>query len=110
MKNNCFRSYDTVAKTWEAISSMSQGRRSASAAILNELIYVVGGINNSNELTLVEAYDPKTNEWAVKMSFDAVASRVRPMLVAFNGFLYAFPDKRGIRQYDSENKICAEVS
>lgn len=108
--DDSFRSYDTVTKTWECIKPMSERRHSASAAILNGLIYVVGGVKHSNQLTLVEAYDPKTDEWNRKMSFDAVANRVRPILVALNGFLYAFPDKHSIRKYDSENQTHAEVS
>lgn len=99
-----------MTKTWEDIKSMSRVHRSASTAIINGLIYVVGGMNFSNQQTSVEAYDPKTNEWTVKTSFDAVVDRVRPMIVAFGGLLYAFTDKRRIRKYDSENETCAKVS
>lgn len=87
---------------------MSQGRHSASAAILNGLIDVVGGINFSSEQNFVEAYDPKKNDWVVKLTH-TTATIVRPPVVAFNGFLHDFSKNRAIKVYDPEIITSIEV-
>lgn len=81
---------------------MTKVRGKCSAAILNGLIYVIGGCCTNNS-TSVQSYDPKTNVWTERMSLD-VDCQDRPF-VASNGFLYAFPYKRQVRQYDPEENV-----
>ncbi|KDR11165.1 kelch-like protein 10 isoform X2 [Zootermopsis nevadensis] len=82
--------YDCETDQWSLIAPMNKKRTFASAAVLNDKIYVAGGDDGNNcinYLNSVEVYDPDTNRWTF----------VAPMLferedfscVAFHGCLYA---------------------
>lgn len=98
---------------------MSENRHSASAVIFNGLIYVYGGVRQSqsrsqrrqNPSNFVEAYDPKSNEWVVKITLYAygAASIDPPPLLAFDGFLYVLSGERGVIEYDSDMKTSTQV-
>lgn len=88
---------------------MNRKRYVASAAILNGLIYVVGGLNEfTRSSNLVESYDPRTDEWTVRMPLDK--GKVRPALATFNGRLYAFLIGHGVREYDPVKNIWMMVN
>jgi N-acetylneuraminic acid mutarotase len=57
--------FDPVAKTYTKKTSMPQGRENPGAAVLNGLLYVFGGRQNSVQPSLqsVIKYDPATNAW-----------------------------------------------
>lgn len=102
-------SYDTETGTWHTIKPMNRKRYGAPAAILNGLIYVVGGYEDrsqSKSSTLVESYDPKTDEWTARIELDEGLSE--NSLVAFNGMLYAFA--RGVREYDPVKNVWTKVN
>lgn len=86
---------------------MNHNRANASAAILNGLIYVVGGSESGQMSNSVESYDPKTDEWNDRMELDR--GELQPTLVAFNGMLYAFLDYHGVREYDPEKNVWTKV-
>lgn len=90
---------------------MSRERRSVSVAILDGLIYVVGGWANPGEMSdLVESYDPKTDQWTQRKGLDkGLASNKHP-LVAFNGMLYAFLEDIRVREYDPVKNIWTKVN
>lgn len=85
---------------------MNRKRSNASAAILNGLIYVVGGTEHCQMSNLVESYDPKTDEWTERMALEE--GLIRPPLVAFNGMLYAF--HCGVREYDPVENVWTKVN
>ncbi|KDR07880.1 Kelch-like protein diablo [Zootermopsis nevadensis] len=83
--------YDCKSNQWSFISPMNTQRASAAAAVLNDKIYVAGGIDDTDFLNTVEVYDPDTDRWTF----------VAPMLserrwfacVPFHGYLYALGTK-----------------
>jgi hypothetical protein len=61
--------YDPATNTWQMKSIMVTGRRGAAGAVVNGVLYVIGGRDNSGSyLRSVEAYNPATNTWAIKTS------------------------------------------
>lgn len=77
-------------KSWENIAPMNARHHSASAAILNGLIYIFGGVGTSSWTNLVETYDPKTNKWNHLITLAATANLIRPPILAFGGFCMIF--------------------
>lgn len=96
--------------TWQIIKSMSQKRDFSSVAILNGLIYVVGGFERefSRFSALVESYNPKTDQWTERRALAEIG--VLRSLVAFNGLLYAFSDGQGVGEYDPVENIWTKVN
>jgi hypothetical protein len=77
--------YDPVANAWVAKASMPTARCAAAAAVVNGIIYVVGG-NNGSLLATVEAYDPTSNLWTTKASMPT--ARQWPGAEGIDGILY----------------------
>jgi hypothetical protein len=58
--------YNVAENKWEYVAEMKHSRRGAMAASIGSKIYVRGGKNNRNEdVSEIECYDPKSNNWMV---------------------------------------------
>lgn len=55
--------YDTSTKQWKYVASMSHPRRYVAAAVLNGLLYAIGGYDGFSVLDSVEVYDPRLDQW-----------------------------------------------
>lgn len=92
--------YDRLANTWSTKSSMAVGRERFSTAVVNGIVYAVGGLVTDNSVTpawvkstaTVEAYNPATNSWTTKASMASVRSDVH--VVALNGIIYAIAGRK----------------
>ena len=73
---------------WTARADMSQERRGHNSVVLNELLYVLGGISNKQDRTLYgcERYDPKRGQW-LKMANMRVG-RAHAAAAVLSGQLY----------------------
>jgi len=93
------------------VPNMKQPRYGHNACILNNKIYVIGGINNSfpNGIPIVEMYEPITNSWIT--SDDYKNPNKPPMLnnrrsfgqaVTFNNKIYVIGgyDNKSVQYYD----------
>ena len=68
--SNGAMSYDPVTKQWETLSSMPTHREHLASAVLDSLIYLVGGRDFSQtgspgNLPSLEAYSPETDRWYI---------------------------------------------
>ncbi len=65
---NCY-AYDPVANQWTEIAPLNQARRGHGSAVVDGLIYVFGGIDDSTPtpsyLASGEVYDPSADTWTV---------------------------------------------
>lgn len=77
--------------SWETMSPMPTPRAMMGTAVLDNIIYVIGGITgemgNSVEVAANEAYDPLTNTWSVNTPMPT--PRMGLVAVAFNGKIFA---------------------
>lgn len=48
---------------WEPVQLMSTRRIGVGVAVVNRLLYAVGGYDGGNRLNTVESYHPEKNEW-----------------------------------------------
>jgi uncharacterized protein (TIGR03437 family) len=58
--------YDTVADTWSFGAPMPTPRLLGASAVVNNILYAIGGQRTSTRQTVVEAYDPLTDKWTAK--------------------------------------------
>ena len=66
---------------------MPTGRVWASSAVINGILYVVGGnYGAGTDLAAVEAYDPTTDTWTTKASMPTIRSMATAQVI--NGILY----------------------
>ncbi|XP_045140970.1 kelch-like protein 3 [Echinops telfairi] len=90
--------YDGVKDQWTSIASMQERRSTLGAAVLNDLLYAVGGFDGSTGLASVEAYSYKTNEWFFVAPMNTRRSSVGVGVV--EGKLYA------VGGYDGASRQC----
>lgn len=79
--------FDLKNRTWDVMASLNVAQSSASAVVMNGLIYVAGGQDEHVFKHDHESYDPANNAWLqlAPMKY----SRYSFALIQLNGFLYA---------------------
>ena len=55
--------YDPDADKWEGVAPMSMRRIGVGVAVVNRLLYAVGGFDGSERLSSVECFYPEKDEW-----------------------------------------------
>ncbi|KAL1336268.1 hypothetical protein AAHE18_10G050100 [Arachis hypogaea] len=74
--------YDPVKNTWMEASPMSVGRAYCKTGVLNDKLYVVGGVTRGrgglNPLQSAEVYDPHTCTWSQLPSMPFAKAQVLP--------------------------------
>eukprot|EP00112_Aurelia_sp_Birch-Aquarium-sp1_P005308 Seg160.4 transcript_id=Seg160.4/GoldUCD/mRNA.D3Y31 product="Kelch-like protein 3" protein_id=Seg160.4/GoldUCD/D3Y31 len=79
--------YDFQFEKWYNSADMHSRRCRAGVAVLNGLIYCVGGFNGSLRVRTVDCYDPRKDEWRPIASMEARRSTLGAAVL--NGLLYA---------------------
>ena len=91
--SNITMSYDPVTKEWDTLSPMPTPREHLASAVLDSLIYVVGGRDFTADLgpgnvPSLEAYSPETDRWYSLESMPTARGGLA--VAAMRGKLYAF--------------------
>ncbi|GMS91370.1 hypothetical protein PENTCL1PPCAC_13545, partial [Pristionchus entomophagus] len=93
--------------SWSPIGRMNLARAGARAAVLNGLIYVVGGYQEFISLDCMERYDPNTSTWTTLKSIKV--KRALPKVVVSCGKIFVFggivsdsPPITSVEMYDPE--------
>jgi hypothetical protein len=55
--------YDPDLDRWTMLASMATKRIGVGVAVVNRLLYALGGFDGSNRLRSMECYDPEKDEW-----------------------------------------------
>lgn len=78
----CVWRYDIIQNTWVKVTSMSTGRAYCKTGILNNKLYVVGGVSQGQAglipLQSAEVFDPSTDAWSNVPSMPFSKARVLP--------------------------------
>src|SRR3972149_3335457 len=83
-----FLNNQTQGGTWTKKTTIPTPRVGSSACVINDTIYVLGGINTVyTDLAANEAYDPITNTWEVKQPMQTPRGFLSSAVV--NGIIYA---------------------
>ncbi|KAG0452986.1 hypothetical protein HPP92_025650 [Vanilla planifolia] len=97
----CAWRYNPMENIWQEVSSMFTGRAFCKVSILNDKLYVVGGVSKGRggltPLQSAEVYDPKTNVWmevqsmpfskAKTLSTAFLAELLKPIATGMNSYI-----------------------
>ncbi|KAL8536128.1 hypothetical protein ACS0TY_011674 [Phlomoides rotata] len=79
---NCVWRYDPILNTWSEVSSMSISRAYCKTGVLNNKLYVVGGVTRGQggltPLQSAEVYDPSSDTWSEVPSMPFSKAQVLP--------------------------------
>jgi N-acetylneuraminic acid mutarotase len=84
--------YDPATDTWNPKADMPTARRSLAVAVLNGLLYAIGGNDGSGSVPTVEAYDPVTDTWSPRASMSE--DRALLSAAAVGGRIFALGGSR----------------
>lgn len=55
--------FDPIANCWEKCHPMTTARSRVGVAVVNGLLYAIGGYDGQLRLSTVEVYNPETDTW-----------------------------------------------
>ncbi|NXR81797.1 KLH18 protein, partial [Pycnonotus jocosus] len=83
---NVVEAFDPVANRWERCQPMGTARSRVGVAVLNGLLYAIGGYDGQLRLSTVEVYDPETDSWSKVESMNSKRSAMGT--VVLDGQIY----------------------
>ncbi|MBN3302275.1 IPP protein, partial [Amia calva] len=106
---SCVERFDSFSQYWTTVSSLHQARSGLGVAVLEGMIYVVGGEKDSMIFDCTERYDPVTKQWAAvaSLNFPRCGVGVCPChgaLYALGGWIGSEIGKTMERYDPAENK------
>lgn len=60
---NLVEVFDPVGNFWERCQPMRTARSRVGVAVVNGLLYAIGGYDGQSRLSTVEVYNPETDSW-----------------------------------------------
>ncbi|XP_078518579.1 kelch-like protein 18 isoform X2 [Lissotriton helveticus] len=60
---NVVEVFDPIANRWEKCQPMTTARSRVGVAVVNGLLYAIGGYDGQSRLSTVEVYNPETDTW-----------------------------------------------
>ena len=72
--------FDPIANRWEKCQPMTTARSRVGVAVVNGLLYAVGGYDGQLRLSTVEVYNPEMDSWSKVESMNSKRRCVRGSL------------------------------
>lgn len=60
---NVVEVFDPIGNFWERCQPMRTARSRVGVAVVNGLLYAIGGYDGQSRLSTVEVYNPETDSW-----------------------------------------------
>ena len=86
---NTVEAYDPATDTWTTRASMPTARSQLAVAVVNGLLYAIGGQSKDEGFRRVEAYDPVSNTWTPRAPLPEPYGRAALAAGELNGLIYA---------------------
>ncbi|XP_072858860.2 kelch-like protein 18 isoform X1 [Pogona vitticeps] len=83
---NVVEVFDPIANRWEKCQPMMTARSRVGVAVLNGLLYAIGGYDGQLRLSTVEVYNPDTDSWSKVASMNSKRSAMGT--VVLDGQIY----------------------
>ncbi|XP_043921965.1 kelch-like protein 18 isoform X1 [Protopterus annectens] len=83
---NVVEVFDPVANCWERCQPMTTARSRVGVAVVNGLLYAIGGYDGQSRLSTVEVYNPDTDTWTKVASMNSKRSAMGT--VVLDGQIY----------------------
>ncbi|KAG2458235.1 KLH18 protein, partial [Polypterus senegalus] len=68
---NVVEVFDPIANRWERCQPMTTARSRVGVAVVNGLLYAIGGYDGQSRLSTVEVYNPDTDSWTQVASMNS---------------------------------------
>ena len=75
--------YDPRTNRWNPVSPMGTRRKHLGVAVYNNMIYAVGGRDDTTELSSAERYNPQTNTWQPVVAMTSRRSGVSILIISY---------------------------
>lgn len=99
-------SFDPEDDKWTLVESMHYKRLGVGVAVVNRLLYAIGGFDGNERLTTIERYHPENNAWTIIPSMSI--GRSGAGVVALNQYIYVVGGFDGTRQLSSVERFDTE--
>uniref|UniRef100_A0A8C9SBC7 Kelch-like family member 18 n=2 Tax=Scleropages formosus TaxID=113540 RepID=A0A8C9SBC7_SCLFO len=83
---NVVEVFDPIGNFWERCQPMSTARSRVGVAVVNGLLYAIGGYDGQSRLSTVEVYNPETDTWTQVASMNSQRSAMGT--VVLDGHIY----------------------
>ncbi|KAM4026906.1 LOW QUALITY PROTEIN: kelch-like protein 18 [Anomaloglossus baeobatrachus] len=83
---NVVEVFDPIANHWEKCQPMTTARSRVGVAVVNGLLYAIGGYDGQSRLSTVEVYNPETDSWTKVGSMNSKRSAMGT--VVLDGQIY----------------------
>ena len=100
--------YDPQSHDWKMVSHMSKRRCGVGVAVLNDLLYAVGGHDGQSYLNSIERYDPQTNQWSADVA-PTSSCRTSVGVAVLDGYLYAVGGQDGVSCLNHVERYCLRL-
>lgn len=74
---NVVEVFDPIGNFWERCQPMRTARSRVGVAVVNGLLYAIGGYDGQSRLSTVEVYNPETDSWTRVSSMNSQRRSVR---------------------------------
>ena len=91
--------YDPAQNAWSPIASMGTTRNNLAAAVIDGLLYAIGGYDGSSRLSSGERFDPAANAWSPIASMGT--ARAYHAAAVIDGLMYAIGGEDGSSIFSS---------
>lgn len=81
--------FDPIANRWEKCQPMTTARSRVGVAVVNGLLYAIGGYDGQLRLSTVEVYNPEMDSWSKVESMNSK----RRYTGSLNVWLWSWRDK-----------------
>ncbi|XP_078254473.1 kelch-like protein 18 [Rhinoraja longicauda] len=91
--------FDPIANHWERCQEMVTSRSRVGVAMVNGLLYAIGGFDGQSRLSTVEVYNPETDTWTKVASMNSKRSAMGTAVM--DGHIYVCGGYDGIASLNS---------
>ncbi|XP_041101934.1 kelch-like protein 18 isoform X2 [Polyodon spathula] len=108
---NVVEMFDPIANRWEKCQPMTTTRSRVGVAVVNGLLYAIGGYDGQSRLSTVEVFNPETDIWTRVASMNSKrrwtiatpmsASRSAAGVTVFEGRIYVSGGHDGLQIFNS---------
>ncbi|XP_078396954.1 kelch-like protein 18 [Cetorhinus maximus] len=91
--------FDPIANRWERCQEMTTSRSRVGVAMVNGLLYAIGGFDGHSRLSTVEVYNPEMDKWTKVASMNSKRSAMGTAVM--DGHIYVCGGYDGISSLNS---------
>lgn len=106
LHSSFIHSYDPLEDRWTLVQAMHSKRLGVGVAVVNRLLYAIGGFDGKERLASIECYHPENNAWTNLPSMSV--GRSGSGVAALNQFIYVVGGFDGTRQLSSVERYDTE--